>query len=232
MKIHYVLQKINHFILKKPVYPIGKAKWKGPGGGKAAFYTTWSFYGIIAATIFTVILVPLLFLIPKFSSSEFGSTLCLALVIGFAVNSLAVALTSQFLLNFNWKPLDPNNRTAADEKWIEKLNNINAKVHLLPIILSLFILTLIISVPWKGNKTILYFGSCLVPIVFFSIWLIVPVPTSPDKNNKTETKPWNKIAHVYNFPSAWIMSLLPIGIILATILYVLAKRSNLNPLKK
>ena len=109
------------FYFEKTCTPNQKATWKGPGGCPASFYTTWSFYGIIAATIFTLILVPLLFMLPKFSNSEFMSTFCLALVIGFAVNSLAVALTSQFLLNFNWKPLDPNNRTAADEKWIEKL---------------------------------------------------------------------------------------------------------------
>ena len=47
------------------------------------------------------------------------------IIIGFAVNRLAVDLTSQFLLNFTWRPLDPNARVAADENWIKKLNNIN-----------------------------------------------------------------------------------------------------------
>ena len=211
--------------------PNENAKWRGPGGGPSSFYTTWSFWAIIATTIFTLLIVPLLFFVPKFSNSELMSSLSLAIIIGFAVNSLAVALTSQFLLNFNWKPLDPNNRTAADENWIKKLNNINAKVHLLPIILSLFILTLIIKAPWKGNKTILYFASCLVSVIFFIVWLCVPVPVSPD-NKKDKTRPWNKIAYVYNFPDAWIMGLFPVAIVFGTVLFVLAKRGNLSLLKK
>ena len=144
--------------------------------GASSFYTTWSFYAILAATCFAVLMGIIFAFSPKLARTEWFSTLCLAIMIGFAVNSLAVAVTSQFLLNFNWKPLNPNSRTAADEKWIKKLNNINATVHLLPVILALVILTITIRMRWKGNKTILYFAALSVPIIYFTIWLCVPVP--------------------------------------------------------
>jgi hypothetical protein len=34
------------------------AVWKGPGGGKSSFYTTWSYYSIIVATIAALLLSP------------------------------------------------------------------------------------------------------------------------------------------------------------------------------
>ena len=210
------------FYVEDTCKPDSTAKWKGPGGGASSFYTTWSFYAIIAATCFTVIMGIIFAFSPKLASCEWFSTLCLALMIGFAVNSLAVAVTSQFLLNFNWKPLNPQSRTAADENWIKKLNNINATVHLLPVILALVILTITINMKWSGNKTILYFAVLSVPIIYFTIWLCIPVPKN--KGSSEMTNYTNKVAYVYNFPSTWIMGLMPIAAVLATFTFVLAKK--------
>lgn len=213
------------FYVEDTCKPDNSAKWKGPGGGASSFYTTWSFYAIIAATCFTVIMGIIFAFSPKLASCEWFSTLCLALMIGFAVNSLAVAVTSQFLLNFNWKPLNPKSRTAADENWIKKLNNINATVHLLPVILALVILTITINMKWTGNKTILYFAAVCVPIIYFTIWLCIPVPKS--KGSSEQTNFTNKVAYVYNFPSTWIMGLMPIVVALAAFTFVLAKNNRL-----
>ena len=213
------------FYVEETCKPDNAAKWRGPGGGASSFYTTWSFYAIIAATCFTVIMGIIFAFSPKLASCEWFSTLCLALMIGFAVNSLAVAVTSQFLLNFNWKPLNPNSRTAADENWIKKLNNINATVHLLPVILALVILTITINMKWTGNKTILYFAAVCVPIIYFTIWLCIPVPKS--KGSSEQTNFTNKVAYVYNFPSTWIMGLMPIVVALAAFTFVLAKNNRM-----
>ena len=220
------------FFKEKTCTPDNSATWKGPGGGASSFYTTWSFYAIIAATCFAVLMGIVFAFSPKLARTEWFSTLCLAIMIGFAVNSLAVAVTSQFLLNFNWKPLnpDPTARTAADEKWIKKLNNINATVHLLPIILALVILTITIRMRWKGNKTILYFVALSVPIIYFTIWLCIPVPKSKESNEMTNFT--NKVAYVYNYPSTWIMGLMPIAAALCTFMFVLAKNNNSMSLKK
>ena len=107
-------------------------------------------------------------------------------MIGFAVNSIAVAVTSQFLLNLSWKPEESKSRKATDERWIKKLNKINATVHLVPVILALFILTMTINMKWNGDKTILHFASALVPILYFTIWLCIPVPKNKGSDEMTD----------------------------------------------
>lgn len=196
--------------------------WKGPGGGASSFYTTWSFYAIVAATCFTIITSIIFTFSPNLTKNEFFTTLCLAIMIGFAVNSIAVAVTSQFLLNLSWKPVKSKCRKATDERWIKKLNKINATVHLVPVILALFILTMTINMKWNGDKTILYFASAIVPILYFTIWLCIPVPKNKGSEEMTDFT--NKVVYVYNYPSTWIMGLMPVTVALATFMFVLAKK--------
>lgn len=200
------------------------AQWSGPGGGPYEFYTTWSYTAIIIIFVFTLITVPALHFVPKLSSSTLISTLLLAIIIGFAANSLAVAVTSQALLDFAWTPLDPKAKVAVSEKWVKKLNRVNLNVHLLPTLLSLIILALVISAPWSGNKKTLMISAFMIVLMFFTTWLCVPIPVS--KGSTKKTNPLNKVAVVYNSPPANIQALLPVCLILAILLYVYANRGN------
>ena len=158
------------FFYQDSAKPDPDAKWVGPGGGPSAFYTTWSYFAIIAVCVFALVAIPVLWKIEKVSSCKVASTAILAVIIGFAANSLAVAVTSQGLLNFNWKALDPKAPVAVSETWVKKLNRINLTVHLFPVLLSLVLLALVVTVPWSGEKSHLFFASVAIPVMFFFIW--------------------------------------------------------------
>lgn len=206
--------------------PDPNAKWVGPGGGPAQFYTTWSYFAIIAVSVFAAVAIPLMWKVPKLSSSKVFSTIILAVIIGFAANSLGVAVTAQGLLDFNWKPLDPHARVAISEKWVKMLNRINLKVHLFPVLLSLALLAAVVTVPWTGSKTHLYLAACAVPVIFFFIWACVPIPVS--KGSSKKTNPFNKASVVYNSPPFSIEVLQPLTIFIMALLYVYVMRGRNN----
>ena len=200
-----------------------KAKWKGPGGGPLSFYTTWSFYAIFAIIFITFIGGGLLSF-TKLSKSNVASYIILALIIGFAANSIAVGITSQILVDYNWKPLSgkDTDKTAISESWVKKFNLLNLKVHLLPVLISIIILICIVKIPWTGSKHWLYIISCIVPILFFFIWACIPIPVSEGSN--TKSTPFNKASIVYNNPSIPIELTLPISIFIIIALFVFAAK--------
>ena len=204
--------------------PDPNAQWVGPGGGPSEFYTTWSYFAILSVCVFALITIPLLHKIPKLSSSKIVSTIILAIIIGFAANSIGVAITSQGLLDFNWKPLDPDANVAISEKWVKMLNKINLRVHLFPVILALGLLAAVVTVPWSGSKLYLYLVSCAIPVLFFIILVCVPIPVK--KGSSQKTNPLNKASVVYNTPSFTIEALLPLTIIVIVLLYVYVMRGK------
>ena len=204
--------------------PDPNARWIGAGGGPAEYYTTWSYYAIISVCIFTLIAIPLMWKVPKLSSSKIASIIILAIIIGFAANSLAVAVTAQGLISFNWKPLDQHARVAISEKWVKRFNNINLKVHLFPVLLSMVLLAAVVTVPWTGSKLHLYLASCAIPIIFFFIWACVPIPIH--KGSSQKTNPFNKASTVYNSPPLSVELLLPLMIFLVVLLYVYVMRGK------
>ena len=212
------------FFFQDTAKPDPKATWGGPSGGPSEFYTTWSYYAIIAVCIFAVFGIGLLHTSSRVASSKVASIAILAVIVGFAANSLAVAVTAQGLLSFNWKPLDPNDRVAISEKWVKKLNNMNLNVHLMPALLALVLLAAVVTVPWSGKKLHLYLTACVVPVIFFFIWACVPIQVS--KGSKKKTTPFNKASVVYNYPSLPIELLLPLTIFIVTLLYVYVMRGK------
>ena len=96
-----------------------------------AMLTSWSFITIIIAVVLTIIIVPILYLVPKAANSELFSSLFLILISGLALYSIVVGLSARILLSFNWKPLNPNkkDRVAIDEKWVKKLNRVHTIAH-------------------------------------------------------------------------------------------------------
>ena len=210
--------------------PDERARWVGPGGGPTAFYTTWSFYAIIATVLFSCIALPILHMVPKAARSKPISIIILALIVGFAANSIGVAITAQMLLSFNWKPLDPTTEIAVAEKWAKNLTTTNIKVHLVPAAISLLLLAAVITVPWCQKKTILWISSIVIPTLFFGIWSCVPVPF--EKGSIKKTTIFNKAARVYNHPSALIMLSLPAAVISAAALYVYAMRGEVPDIRR
>jgi len=202
------------------------AVWKGPGGGKSSFYTTWSYYAIIVSTIAALFIIPLFHRVPSLKNSPLMAYTLLAILVGFAANSMAVAVASQGLLGFDWHHLDPtqDGEVLITEEWVKTMNKVNITVHLIPLILSIIILFLVINVPWSGNKRTLVLASCFVPIVLFTIWVCVPVPVKPGSSKKTT--PFTKVEVVYDKSSPIIESFLPITIIFICVLYVYAMRGN------
>jgi len=214
------------FFFQKGATPDPNAQWSGPGGGPAQFYTTWSYFAIIAVACLAVLGVLLLHKSKRIASSKVASIIILAVIIGFAANSLAVAVTSQGLLNFNWKPLDPHARVAVSEKWVKTLSKINLKVHLFPVLLSLALLAAVVTVPWSGKKLHLYIVACAIPVLFFFIWACVPIPVS--KGSSKKTNPFNKASVVYNSPPFSIEVLQPLTIFIMALLYVYVMRGKNN----
>jgi hypothetical protein len=211
------------FYYEKGATPDPNAIWKGPGGGKSAFYTTWSYIALAVTCIFAIIFIPILRTNSKLASSKF-SIIGIALIIGFAVNSVAVAVTSQAMLDFSWKPIDPNNDVLITEKWVKDFNKLNVTIHIFPLIFSLILLASIITVPWSGDKKTLYIISCAIPIIYLIIWSCVPVPIK--KGSDKKTNPFNKPSVVYNSPQLSVEILLPVTILLVCALYVYAIRGN------
>lgn len=202
---------------KKPMCD-EQAKWQGPGGGRSTFYTTWSFYAIIFGSI---IVIPFL-LLSKFThlgNNKIFTYILLSLLIGIAINSIGVAVTSQALV-VDWKPVSgiPGKESLIREKWVEWFTKLNIRVHLIPVIASIFILILITKIPYKVSCHQLMITSIVLPVIFFFIWASIPVPISP--NSKQSTNIFNKASYVYNKPTLLVESTLPITIILITILYV------------
>lgn len=213
-----------YFFYQDDARPDPNADWVGPGGGPSEFYTTWSYFGILTICVFALITIPLLHKIPKLSASKIASTIILAIIIGFAANSIGVAVASQGLLDFNWKPLDPHANVAISEKWVKMLNKINLRVHLFPVLLALGLLAAVVTVPWSGSKLYLYLGACAVPVLFFLIWVCVPIPVK--KGSSQKTTPLNKASVVYNTPPFTIEGLLPLTIIIIVLLYVYVMRGK------
>ena len=214
------------FYYKHGATPDPNAKWVGPGGGPSSFYTTWSYYAIIATGIFATISFAILHRFPSVAKSKVWSIVILGLVIGFATNTMGVGIVSQALLTSNWKPLDPKHEVLVTESWAQKLNKINLRVHLIPILLALVLLCAVVTVPWSGSKFHLYIASCVVSTVFFFVWSLVPVPISPTSNKKTN--PFTKVSTVYSSPSVPIELLLPASILLFSGLYVFVMRGNID----
>jgi hypothetical protein len=218
----------KHFFYQDELKVDSAARWKGPGGGPSIYFTTWSYYGIIATAIFAMVAIPALYLIPRLSHSRIVSSLIVMLITGFAVNSLAVAVTSQGLLSWDWKPLDPKAQVAISEDWVIKLTKVNATVHLIPTLLSLVLLSGLVTVPWSGSKRDIYIGACIIAAVFFFIWLCTPIY---DKSVERNTTPLNKIQTVYNSPPAYLAAIQPVSILCFALLFVYILRGRQVPIK-
>lgn len=216
------MTKTPNFFFEKGAKPDPNVKWSGPTN-PSAYFTTWSYYAIIATLFFAVISIPILYKYKNLQSSRFA-ILILAIIIGFSANTLAVGATSQGLMNYNWRPLDPNNPVLVKEEWLVKFNRKNLKVHLIPVIISIFLLVLITAAPWKGSKVELFCLSVFIPIIFFMIWLCVPV--AKKKGSKEKTNPFNKASIVYSSPPIFIELLQPLVIILMCAAYVYIIRGN------
>ena len=146
-------------------------------------------------------------MVPKIARSTPISIAVLSMIIGFAVNSIGVAVTAQLLLAFNWKPLDPDTEIAVAERWTKKLTTTNIKVHLFPVLISIALLAAVITIPWCNKKISLWLCSIAVPAIFFFIWACVPVAVEEGSSKKTTVL--NKAKVVYNRPNALVMLSLP-----------------------
>ena len=212
----------SNFFERDSCRPDPDAKWVGPGGGSSSFYTVWSFYAIIATLVFGVVAIPLMHKFKTLNESKVASYLIIAVIIGFAANSIGIAVTSQSLLMFNWKGLDSERPVAVSESWMTNITDENLKVHILPIIASLILLAGVVTVPWNGNRRVLWACSFAVPLLFFVVWSCVPIQVR--KYSETKTKPWNKVNVVYNYPSAPIQLALPVSVILFSALMIYSMR--------
>jgi hypothetical protein len=190
----------------------------------SSYYTTWSFYAIIYTTIFAVIIIPIFRKYKYMNSSSILSYMVLSIIIGFSINSIAVAIASQYLLD---EQIEKKIEQKIEEKqfspkYVKEVTSSNLKHHLLPVILSLFLLIIITSVPWSGNKYILFILSCLVPFLFILIWSCVSIKT---KNNK-HVNFINKTNVMYDNPNNISKILLPLNIIVFSAFYVFIIRGK------
>jgi hypothetical protein len=195
-----------------------KSKWQGPGGGKNKYYTTWSYYAIILASI---IVVPFYFLakFTNLANSKLFIFIMLSLLIGIAINSIAVGVTSQCLVA-EWKPVSgkEDEESLIREKWVEWFTKTNIRAHLVPVLLSILILIIITKIPYNFTSNNLIMSSILVPVIYFFIWDITPIPIK--ENSKQTTNIFNKPKYVYNNPSFYVEMTLPLTVILLTIMYI------------
>lgn len=193
---------------------------------QSSFYTKWSYVAICCVVMFAIIFIPLFHVIPSLSNSKNISYIVFSIIIGFSINSLAVAVTSQLLYIVNWDNINDNLITSKTK--LKKMSISNLNNHLMPVLISLVLLACITTVPWTGNKLYLYIMSCFVPIVFFFVWLCVPVK---DKHGK-HTTPMNKIRLIYGKQSTFTQLSLLLTIFISAGLYTLVMRGNLVELVK
>jgi hypothetical protein len=186
----------------------------------SSFYTTWSFTAIILTLFFAIIMIPLFHNFEKLSSSVISSYIVFSIIIGFSINSIAVAVSSQILIGTSWKKFEKNKGDIINLKFVEKFTNENIKMHLIPVIISLLLLFLITNVPWSGKKIYLYITSCLVPIVFFFVWASKSIPDG--KNHKTTIL--NKSKIIYDQPDLITKISLPLTVLLGTAFYIFVMR--------
>ena len=200
---------------------IPDSDFKGPGGGSSKFYTTWSFFAILVVLI---VVLPGAYITSDWLPNKWNNKLIsgafLAVLIGFAANSVGVGVTSQFLVT-KGKPLVQTQNgelPLITQEWLKWFNELNSKVHLVPVLLSLFIIVMVGRLPWSGGSLELILPAVIIPVVFFFIWALVPIPK--EKGSKEMTTPWNKASVVYNSPPFSIEAWLPICIFLVVVLTV------------
>ena len=175
----------------------------------------------------SLIVIPIFYYFPKeIGSYKKLSYLLLAIIIGFAANSIGVAFTSQSLLGYNFPDINKKETVAICEDWVNKLYKSNIRVHLVPIIFSIILLGFLVLLPWNGNKILLCLFSIIVPFVMFIIWVCIPIPKV--EGSKEYTNPLNKVKYVYNNPNFGMQISMPICIIITVVLYVFIMRGKID----
>lgn len=192
-------------------------KYPVPSAGKAAFYTTWSFYTcMISVGLFLVYL--LMTLVgkgkkrAKFRNNVLNNKTFQLIMIGLiampALNSVGVLSTSQLLLAKNFKLINEDgtinkDKLALSTKFFNTSMNINLDSHIVPGLLGVCVLIGLALTrhkqrPWKWNLGIACF-IILLNLLLVSLWMSVPVMDDDDK-----PLVWiDKLKFVYADPAGW-----------------------------
>lgn len=198
-----------------------------PSAGRAAFYTTWSFYTCMISVVLFIVYL-LMVLVGKgkhqarFRTKVLNNKVFQLIMIGLiampALNSVGVLSTSQLLLSKNFKLINEDKKQvvskddmknyALSTTFFNNAMNINLDSHIIPGLLG-FCVLLGLSLtrhdarPWKWNFGIACF-IILLNLLLASIWMSVPVYDEKEKKSYV----WiEKIKYVYANPTAWFFIL-------------------------
>lgn len=177
-----------------------------PADQSGVFFTTWSLFAVIVATLFLLVGLAVKACLPfksmKNANLPWYAWIVLGLLVMPAVNSIGVLWASQLLLALNLKlsTKDPQDMHSISQPLLGFITSVNFKSHVLPGLIA--VLALLACPKPRSNKTRCVFGLALVLflVVFVGLWLGVPAVT-PDNHQVFGI---DKINYVYNNPPLWI----------------------------
>ena len=206
-------------------------KYKIPGGGTAAFYTTWSFFFcIVGVTLAMIIFIPFnVFMMIKNKTAvtsepskyfklfeSFCSYVVVPLIAASAINSLGVLITSQIFFADNLdnsisiaSPSPPNDKAekklpgdiSITTNFVKRMNQINLKVHIIPGVLAALVL-LVLSCGHVNCGDKWWIISIMTAAIMMAFLISYLCVPNPFK--------WGgligiqKVNNVYNNPQPWM----------------------------
>ena len=177
-----------------------------PADQTGAFFTTWSLFAVIVASLLLLLGLSVKACLPFKSAKTDNLPWYAWIVIGLlampAVNSIGVLWASQLLLALNLKlsTKDPQDMHSISQPLLGFITSVNFKSHVLPGLIA--VLALLACPKPRSNKTRCVFGLALLffLVVFVALWLAVPAVTSDNQ----QVFGIDKINYVYNNPPLWI----------------------------
>lgn len=194
------------------------------------YYTFWSFIGFIIATIIITVLAILDSYI-GYKSHRYTKIKNVLLPIGvsFIVNSLTVGFTSNLLFTILKidTPEGSEEPNAMDFNAFKTLNDTNFIFHVLPAYMTLVLLFGIIFININTTFWSFYIKVLLFQLLFYFVWMMVPVKVVKDYNNVEETVfGLEKIKYTYSDPTWYIILTFIVISIVSGILITLAIIKN------
>lgn len=177
----------------------------------STFYTNWSFFAIFVAFIITIGLLPYMHTL---NTNKWAGYVVFGFIISAAVNSIAVAITSQIIIMSKWSSIEFTD-DQLDEYWVQQLNNKNMLYHMAPLIISVLLLLVVVNVPANLNKTYLFIMCCMMPMIFFVCWSCLNVLDNNEKHTL-----FRKVSVVYDNPDTIVTASFPIVIVVITAMYI------------